>query len=409
MNILELLQKEEERQNSYINLIASENIASKRILQALGSTLTNKYAEGYPKQRWYGGCEFADQIESYAIEKAKTLFGAESANLQPHSGSSANIAAYLSLLKPGDKVLAMGLEHGGHLSHGAPFHLSGKFYNFVHYGVNRESEIIEHEEIESLLDQHPDTKLLLAGASSYPRSIDFKALGECAKKRNLLFMVDIAHISGLVATGHHPDPLPWADVVTLSTHKTLRGPRGGMILSKAVHQKKIDRAVFPGTQGGPLEHVIAAKAVMLEEALEPSFNNYIHEVIQAAQALAFALSEINPQHYRIITGGTDNHMVMVDVTGRKGLNGLKAEQLLEAQGIYVNKNFIPFDPLPVSITSGIRLGTPTLVTQGARASDMPQVAELIDAALSEKTVQDKVKAFMTVLKDRSLSSLAPST
>ena len=422
MDIFNTIAKEAQRQRASVNLIASENAVSDNVLRAMGSVLTNKYAEGYPGARWYGGCKFTDEIEAYAIEKAKKLFGAEHANVQPHSGTSANIAAYMTLLEPGDKVLAFNLSHGGHLSHGAAFNISGKFYKFVHYGVNRETGLIDVDEIHRLFKEHRDIKLMIAGASSYPRTIDFAQLAGIAREYGAMFMADIAHISGLVAAGLHPSPVGVADMVTMSTHKTIRGPRGGMVLCPEKHRKKLDRAVFPGSQGGPLEHVIAAKAVMLEEASKPEFKAYIAEVLASAKALTKALTDINPTRYRVISGGTDNHMVMVDVTGgllsspsggggesghsreggnpapaastATGLTGKSAEDLLGSQNIYVNKNFIPYDPLPNTVTSGLRLGTPMLVTQGARASDMPRIAELVDAALSGKDVRADVAAFM---------------
>jgi len=383
MDIFAAIEREQARQRDSINLIASENQVSERVLKALGTVLMNKYAEGYPGKRYYGGCVNVDAIESYACELAQKLFGADHANVQPHSGTQANMAAYLTLLKPGDKVLAFSLAHGGHLSHGAPFNFSGQFYNFVHYGVNKETGLIDEDEIHAQFKANPDIKLMVAGASSYPRAIDFERLGGIAKSHGAMLMADIAHISGLVAAKQHPDPVPYADAVTMSTHKTIRGPRGGLAMCRKEHAKKLDKAVFPGCQGGPLEHVIAGKAIMLEEASKPEFVAYIKEVLAAAKELAAALTEINPKRFRVLTGGTDNHMVLIDVTGEDGLNGQIAEQKLEKAGIYVNKNFIPFDPLPSSITSGIRIGTPMLVTQGYQASDMREIAEKMDKALSQ--------------------------
>ncbi|MCA8938702.1 MAG: serine hydroxymethyltransferase [Planctomycetes bacterium] len=398
--VFELISKEAERQSQCINLIASENQTSTNVLRALGSVFTNKYAEGYPGKRWYGGCKFTDEVEAHAIRLAKQLFGSGAANVQPHSGTSANIAAYMTLINPGDKVLAFNLSHGGHLSHGAAFNFSGKFYNFVHYGVRQDDGLIDVDQIKRAFEEHKDIKLLVAGASSYPRAIDFEPLAQLARDNGALFMADAAHISGLVAAKLHPDPVPHADLVTMSTHKTIRGPRGGMVVGREEWASKLDRAVFPGSQGGPLEHVIAAKAIMLEEALEPAFREYIAEVIASAQALAAALSEISAKRFRVLTGGTDNHMVMIDVTGDSTLNGKRAEELLERQNIFINKNFIPYDTLPVTVTSGIRLGTPTLVTQGATRADMPRLAALIDRALSEGDVKAEVAAFMEELRQR---------
>ncbi len=400
MDIFALIEEEQQRQASGINLIASENSVSDNVMRAMGSVFTNKYAEGYPGKRWYGGCAVTDRIEQYAIDKAKKLFGADHANVQPHSGTSANIGAYMALLKPGDKVLAFNLSHGGHLSHGAPFNLSGKFFQFIHYGVRKDDGLIDVDEVKRMFKEHKDIKLMVAGASSYPRAIDFEALASIAREHEAAFMADIAHISGLVATGRHPSPVACSDVVTMSTHKTLRGPRGGMVLCKEEHKSAVDRAIFPGSQGGPLEHIIAAKAVMLDEALQPDFKKYIDAVIAAAKELAKALAAINPKRYRVLTGGTDNHMVMIDVTGDGKLNGIQAEKTLEKQNIYINKNFIPYDPLPVTVTSGIRLGTPMIVSQGATAADMGRIAKLMDAALDGKDVAKDVSVFMKELAKR---------
>ncbi|MCA8912140.1 MAG: serine hydroxymethyltransferase, partial [Planctomycetes bacterium] len=319
--IEELITRERERQTHSINLIASENFVSDYVKNAMGTVFTNKYAEGYPGKRWYGGCEFTDQVEQHAIDLAKSLFNADHANVQPHSGTQANLASYLALIKPGDKVLAFKLEHGGHLSHGAKFNASGKYYKFVHYGVSQETGLIDLDEYTALLKEHGDIKLVVTGASSYPRAIDFERMAGIAREHGALFMADVAHISGLVAAGAHQSPVPVADVVTMSTHKTIRGPRGGMILSSAKWASKVDRGVFPGSQGGPLVHIMAAKAAMLEEASKPEFKQYIGQVIKNAQAMAKAFSEINAERYKVLTGGTDNHMVMVDITGT-GKNGL---------------------------------------------------------------------------------------
>lgn len=394
--IEQLIAAEHLRQTHSINLIASENFVSEYVMKMLGTVFTNKYAEGYPGKRWYGGCENTDQVEQHAIDLAKQLFGVDHANVQPHSGTQANLAAYMAMLKPGDKVLAFKLEHGGHLSHGAAFNASGKFYKFVHYGVNRDTGLIDMDEYANLLAEHKDIKLVVTGASSYPRAIDFAAMAKIARERKVLFMADIAHISGLVAAGEHQSPVPVADMITMSTHKTIRGPRGGMALCSEKWASKLDRAVFPGGQGGPLVHVIAAKAAMLEEALQPDFKQYMRQVVLNAQAMAAAFTEINPKRYRVLTGGTDNHMVMVDITGT-GKNGIEIENLLGEQKIYVNKNFIPYDPLPVTQTSGIRVGSPLLTTLGAKEADMAKVVQLIDKAVSGENVASDAQAFMKQL------------
>ena len=397
--IEELIVQERERQTHSINLIASENFVSDYVKRMMGTVFTNKYAEGYPGKRWYGGCEFTDQIEQHAIDLAKQLFGADHANVQPHSGTQANLASYLALIKPGDKVLAFKLEHGGHLSHGAPFNASGKYYKFVHYGVSKDTGLIDMDEYTALLKEHADIKLVVTGASSYPRAIDFKRMASIARDHGANFMADIAHISGLVAAGEHQSPVDVADVVTMSTHKTIRGPRGGMILSSAKWASKIDRGVFPGSQGGPLVHIMAAKAAMLEEAIKPEFKQYIQQVIKNAQAMAKAFTEVNAKRYNVLTGGTDNHMVMVDITGT-GKNGLEIERMLGEQAIYVNKNFIPYDPLPVTETSGIRVGSPMVTTLGAVESDMVKIVGMIDQAISGENVSEQVHKFMTELAAR---------
>ncbi|MCB9895823.1 MAG: serine hydroxymethyltransferase [Planctomycetes bacterium] len=397
--IEELISRERERQTHSINLIASENFVSDYVKNTMGTVFTNKYAEGYPGKRWYGGCEFTDQIEQHAIDLAKNLFKAEHANVQPHSGTQANLASYLALIKPGDKVLAFKLEHGGHLSHGAPFNASGKYYKFVHYGVSKDTGLIDMDEYTRLLKEHGDIKLVVTGASSYPRAIDFKKMAALAREHGAKFMADVAHISGLVAAGEHQSPVPVADTVTMSTHKTIRGPRGGMILSTAAMASKVDRGVFPGSQGGPLVHIIAAKAAMLEEASRPEFKTYIQQVIKNAQAMAKAFTEINSKRYRVLTGGTDNHMVMVDITGT-GKNGLEIERMLGEQSIYVNKNFIPYDPLPVTETSGIRVGSPLVTTLGAKEPDMARIVQLIDKAISGENVSNDAHKFMIELASR---------
>jgi len=370
--ILSAIRWERRRQIEQIELIASENYVSPAVLAAQGSVLTNKYAEGYPRHRYYGGCEFVDIVEELAIARAKCLFGAEHANVQPHSGSQANGAAYLALLQPGDTVLAMNLSHGGHLTHGAPFNFSGQFYHFVHYGVAPDNEMLDYDDIARLAAAHRP-RLILAGASAYPRVIDFARLRAIADQVGAYLMVDMAHIAGLVAAGLHPNPVPFADVVTTTTHKTLRGPRAGLILCKARHAQAIDKAVFPGLQGGPLMHIIAAKAVALAEALRPEFKVYIRAVVDNAQALARALARGG---LRLVTGGTDNHLLLVDLRG-VGLSGADAEQALHRIGITVNKNLIPFDPAPPRVTSGIRLGTPAVTTRGFRQPEMQTVAECI--------------------------------
>ncbi|PWH19908.1 MAG: serine hydroxymethyltransferase [Ardenticatenia bacterium] len=376
--VLAAIRWERRRQIEQIELIASENYVSPAVLAAQGSVLTNKYAEGYPRHRYYGGCEFVDVVEELAIARAKCLFGAEHANVQPHSGSQANGAAYLALLQPGDTVLAMRLGHGGHLTHGAPFNFSGQFYRFVHYGVAPDSELLDYDEIARLAEVHKP-RLILAGASAYPRVIDFARLRVIADQVGAYLMVDMAHIAGLVAAGLHPSPIPFADVVTTTTHKTLRGPRAGLILCKAQHAQAIDKAVFPGLQGGPLMHIIAAKAVALAEALRPEFKVYMHAVVDNAQILARALAQ---NGLRLVTGGTDNHLLLVDVHST-GLSGADAEQALHRIGITVNKNLIPFDPAPPRVTSGIRLGTPAVTTRGFRQLEMQTVADCIVRILQD--------------------------
>lgn len=358
--IAEAIEREFQRQNSNIELIASENFVSEAVMEAQGSVLTNKYAEGYPGRRYYGGCEFVDVTESIAIDRAKALFGAEHVNVQPHSGSQANMAVYLVALEMGDTVLGMNLSHGGHLTHGAPVNFSGKFYNFVEYGVDKDTERINYDEVRKLALEHKP-KLIVAGASAYSRTIDFKKFKEIADEVNAKLMVDMAHIAGLVAAGLHPNPVEYADFVTTTTHKTLRGPRGGMILCKEEYKKDIDKTIFPGIQGGPLEHVIAAKAVAFGEALENNFKTYQQQVVKNAKVLAEAL--IN-EGFRIVSGGTDNHLVAVDVKGSIGLTGKEAEETLDSVGITCNKNTIPFDQEKPFVTSGIRLGTPAATTRG---------------------------------------------
>lgn len=381
---------ERKRQQETLELIASENYVSLEVLETQGSLLTNKYAEGYPGKRYYGGCYFVNIAERLAVERACDLFKAEHANVQPHSGSQANAAAYLALLKPGETVLAMRLDHGGHLTHGHQLNFSGQLYKFVHYGVNRETECIDYDEVARLARKHRP-RVILAGASAYPRIIDFPRLREIADGVGAYLVVDMAHIAGLVATGVHPSPIPHAQVVTTTTHKTLRGPRGGMILCCKELADDIDRAVFPGTQGGPLMHVIAAKAVALREAMRPGFSEYAHQIVVNAQAMAETLQE---EGFRLVSGGTDNHLMMVDLRS-VGVTGNVAEEALETSGIAVNKNLIPYDPQPPRVTSGIRIGTPAATTRGMGPPQMRQIARLISRMLhnvGDEAVRSEVRA-----------------
>lgn len=372
---------EKKRQQGNIELIASENIVSEGVLAAQGSVLTNKYAEGYPGKRYYGGCEYIDVVEDLALDRAKELFGAKYANVQPHSGSQANAAAYRSLIAPGDTVLGMDLASGGHLTHGSPVNFSGQTYNFVSYGVDKKTERLDYDAILALAKEIKP-KLIVAGASAYPREIDFERFGQIAKEVGAYLMVDMAHVAGLVAAGKHQNPVPYADIVTTTTHKTLRGPRGGLILTNDEQlAKKINSAVFPGLQGGPLEHVIAGKAVAFGEALRPEFNDYATQVIKNAQAMAEVFAQNDKA--RLISGGTDNHLLLVDVLGF-GLNGKEAEQLLDSVSLTVNKNSIPFETLSPFKTSGIRLGTPAITSRGFDETDAKKVAELILAVLESK-------------------------
>ena len=365
------------RQRTKLELIASENIVSKAAMEAQGSVLTNKYAEGYPGKRYYGGCEYVDVVEQLAIDRAKKLFGAEYANVQPHSGAQANMAVFFALVKPGDTVMGMNLTDGGHLTHGSPVNMSGKYFKIVPYGVRKEDERIDYDELERIAKECKP-KLIVAGASAYARIIDFERMANIAHSVGAYLMVDIAHIAGLVAAGLHPSPVPYADVVTTTTHKTLRGPRGGMILCKdAEFGKQFNKAIFPGIQGGPLMHVIAAKAVALGEALKPSFKEYAQQVIKNAKVLA---DELTADGFRIVTGGTDNHLMLVDLTS-KNLTGKVAQNLLDEVNITVNKNTIPFEPLSPFVTSGIRLGSPALTTRGFKEDDMKEVADIIALVL----------------------------
>lgn len=391
--IADAIMKEIERERYSLELIASENFTSRAVLEAQGSVLTNKYAEGYPGKRYYGGCVYVDIAEELARERAKQLFKAEHANVQPHSGAQANMASYYALLEPGDRIMGMSLAHGGHLTHGSPVSFSGRLYNFISYGVSPETEMIDYDMVRDLALEHRP-KMILAGASAYPRIIDFEAFASIAKEVDAYFMVDMAHIAGLVAADLHPNPFPYADVVTTTTHKTLRGPRGGIILCKSEHAKAIDKAVFPGIQGGPLMHVIAAKAVAFKEALTKEFREYQAQVVANAKALAEALKE---EGVRIVSGGTDNHLILCDLRPL-GITGFEAQQALEDVGITVNMNAIPFDEQPPTITSGIRIGTPALTTRGMKEEEMKLIARLMAMVLKNignesvmKKVRDQVR------------------
>jgi glycine hydroxymethyltransferase len=385
--VFSAIQKETERQQSGLELIASENFVSKAVLEAQGCIMTNKYAEGLPGKRYYGGCEFVDVVENLAIERAKALFGADHANVQPHSGSQANMGVYFALLNIGDTVLGMELSHGGHLTHGSPVNFSGKFFNIVSYGVNRETETIDYDELRSkALEYKP--KMILAGASAYPRIIDFAKFREIADEVGAYLMVDMAHIAGLVAAGLHPSPVPYADVVTTTTHKTLRGPRAGLILCKEEHAKKINSIIFPGIQGGPLMHIIAAKAVAFKEAMSDDFKVYQKQILLNAKTLADSLMA---KGYRLVSGGTDNHLMLVDLRN-KSITGKDAQIALEAAGITVNKNTVPFDTEKPFITSGVRIGTPAVTTRGMKEAEMKQIGEFIDKALMNRTNPDVLTA-----------------
>lgn len=382
IEIYNAIEKELERQRNKIELIASENFVSNSIMEANGSYMTNKYAEGYPGVRYYGGCEYVDIAEKLAIERAKKIFGAEHANVQPHSGAQANMTVYFAILEPGDTVLGMNLSHGGHLTHGSKVNSSGKLYNFIPYGLNEKTGTIDYEELEKLAIEHKP-KLILAGASAYPREIDFKRIKEIADKVGSLFMVDMAHIAGLVAADLHQNPVKYADIVTSTTHKTLRGPRGGLILCKEEFRSKIDKALFPGTQGGPLMHTIAAKAVCFGEALKPEFKEYQNQVIKNAKVLA---EELLKYGFNLVSGGTDNHLILIDLRNKK-ITGKELETRLDDVGITVNKNSVPFDTEKPSITSGIRIGTPAVTTRGFKEEDMIKIAKLIN--MTVENYQDK--------------------
>ncbi len=390
-DIFSLIERENSRQNNNIELIASENFTSKAVMEAMGTQLTNKYAEGYPGKRYYGGCEEVDKVEALAIERLKKLFGAEHANVQPHSGSQANMAVYLSVLQPGDTILGMDLSHGGHLTHGSPVNFSGKLFNFISYGVDNETELIEYEKLRELALEHRP-KMIVAGASAYSRVIDFEKIKSICDEVDAYFMVDMAHIAGLIAAGKHPSPVECADFVTTTTHKTLRGPRGGAILCKEKYAKEVDKAIFPGIQGGPLLHIIAAKAVCFGEALKDDYKSYINQVVKNAKALEEELKKYN---FRLISGGTDNHLLLIDLTN-KDITGKDAEKLLDSVGITVNKNTIPFETKSPFVTSGIRIGTPAVTTRGFKEEEMKKIAYLINYVIENKDrdlseIKDKVR------------------
>ena len=380
------MMEEKERQRINIELIASENFVSDTVLQAMGSHLTNKYAEGYPGRRYYGGCEFVDKVENLAIDRAKKIFGADHVNVQPHSGSNANFGVYFAILRPGDKILGMDLSHGGHLTHGSPVNMSGSYFNVVFYGVNKETETIDYDQVREIaIKERP--KLIVAGASAYARIIDFKAFREIADEIDAYFMVDMAHIAGIIAAGLHPNPVDYADFVTTTTHKTLRGPRGGMILCRQEYAQKIDKAIFPGTQGGPLMHVIAAKAACFNEVLNDDFVVYQKQVLKNANKLS---QELIDKGFRIVSGGTDNHLMLVDVRNKK-LTGKEAERILDDIHITTNKNTIPYDPESPFVTSGLRIGSPSVTTRGMKEAEMAVLADIIDSALSKKEEESILK------------------
>ncbi|WP_375293730.1 serine hydroxymethyltransferase [Clostridium estertheticum] len=389
--IYEIIEEEDTRQEDHIELIASENFVSRAVLEANGSILTNKYAEGYPGKRYYGGCEVVDKVEDLARTRIKELFGAEHANVQPHSGSQANMAVYFSVLKPGDTVLGMNLSHGGHLTHGSPVNFSGILYNFVPYGVDLETETIDYEKVRALAKEH-NPKMIVVGASAYPRTINFKLFREICDEVNAYMFVDMAHIAGLVATGAHESPVPYADFVTTTTHKTLRGPRGGVILCKEKYAKQIDKSIFPGMQGGPLMHTIAAKAVCFGEALKPEFKVYIDQVVKNAELLG---KELQKYGFKLVSGGTDNHLLLIELTN-KNITGKEAEKLLDIVGITVNKNTVPNETLSPFVTSGIRIGTPAVTTRGFKEGEMKIIAELINETIENREgnlvpIREKVK------------------
>ncbi len=395
-DMMKIIELETQRQTDKLELIASENFPSLAVLEAMASPLNNKYAEGYPGRRYYGGCEYVDMAEKLAIDRAKQLFGAEHANVQPHSGSQANQAVYFALLEHNDTVLGMDLSHGGHLTHGSKVNLSGSWFNFVHYGVDKDTQLLDYDQVRSLAKKH-NPKMIIAGASAYPRVIDFKLMREIADEVGAYLMVDMAHIAGLVAAGLHPDPIPYAHVVTTTTHKTLRGPRGGMILANKELGKAIDKAIFPGIQGGPLMHVIAAKAIAFKEALKDEFKEYQTQVVKNAAAFGNALVE---QGFVLVSGGTDNHLVLVNVKDR-GYTGKEAEHLLDEIGITVNKNTIPFETESPFVTSGIRMGTPALTTRGMKEAEMVEIAAIIGKTLTPGTTDfTQVRAAVNAITER---------
>lgn len=385
-DVFQGIEDELKRQREHVELIASENFVSKAVLEAQGSIMTNKYAEGYPGKRYYAGCEYIDVVEDLARERLKKLFNADHANVQPHSGANANIGVYAEFLKPGDTVLGMNLSEGGHLTHGSPVNFSGRTYNFEAYGVDEKTERIDYNEVLEIAKK-VKPKMIVAGASAYPREIDFKAFGEIAKEVGAMLMVDMAHIAGLVATGLHNSPVPYADIVTTTTHKTLRGPRGGAILCKEEHAKRIDKGIFPGLQGGPLEHVIAAKAVCFKEALDPSYKEYMEQVKKNAAAMAEVFNE---EGIRLVSGGTDNHLLLIDVRGLN-LTGKAAEEMLSEVNITSNKNTIPMDPESPFVTSGVRIGTPAMTTRGMKEEDMKYIAKLMCDRLKERRSVTEIK------------------
>ena len=389
--VQEMIELELGRQRNKLEMIASENFVSQAVMEAQGSVLTNKYAEGYPHKRYYGGCEYVDMVEELAIERAKQLFGAEHVNVQPHSGSQANFGVYFALLEPGDTIMGMNLSHGGHLTHGSPVNVSGKYFNIIPYGVDAETGRIDYDEMRKIAQEHKP-KMIIGGGSAYSRQIDFKTMADIAHEVGAIFMVDMAHFAGLVAAGLHPNPVEYADIVTTTTHKTLRGPRGGMIMCKEEYAKAIDKSIFPGIQGGPLMHVIAAKAVAFGEALQPEFKEYAKQVIVNAQTLAEALQQ---EGFTIVSGGTDTHVLLVDLR-TVGLTGKVAEHVLDEVGITCNKNTIPFDPESPFVTSGIRLGTPALTTRGLQVEDMKEIASIISLVLK----QPEDTAVLTEAKQR---------
>ncbi len=386
-DIYDAIVHETDRQEYKLELIASENMVSEAVLEAIGSILTNKYAEGYPGKRYYGGCEYADIVENLAIERAKTIFGCDHANVQPHSGSQANMAVYMSVLKPGDTILGMNLSHGGHLTHGSPVNFSGQLYNVVFYGVRKEDQRIDFDQVRDLARQY-NPRMIVVGASAYPRVIDFKRFREIADEVEALLMVDIAHIAGLIATGLHPTPVPSAEFVTTTTHKTLRGPRGGMIMCQADYARGVDKQIFPGIQGGPLMHIIAAKGVAFKEAMEPGFKDYQNQVVTNARVLA---GELEARGYKLVSGGTDTHLMLVDLTG-KGVTGKEAEGALERAGITVNKNTIPFETRSPFITSGIRVGTPAVTTRGMKEEEMKIIAGMMDEAIESRSDESRLSS-----------------